>query len=58
MKQIEKIFLILGYLIQLLIDLIAGLTITFAIMIIVFPFTFIYKRIKQAALDFEEQFLR
>ena len=57
MKQIEKIFLILGYLIQLLIDLIAGLTITFGV-IIVFPFTFIYKRLKQAVIDFDEQFLR
>lgn len=39
-------FILVGSVIQLSIDIIFGLTITFALMIIVYPFTFLYERLK------------
>lgn len=43
--------ILLGILTQLLIDLTFGLVITLAVTIIVFPFSFIYQRIKVAYFE-------
>jgi hypothetical protein len=46
MKILRLMFILVGSVIQLSIDIIFGLTITFALMIIVYPFTFLYERLK------------
>ena len=43
----ENTILIIGLMIKLLIDIIFGLTISFAIMVVVYPFTFMYQILKQ-----------
>lgn len=51
MKRIKQSMILLGILTQLLIDLTFGLVITLAVTIIVFPFSFIYQRIKVAYFE-------
>ena len=46
MKTLKLIFILVGSVIQLSIDIIVGLTFTFGLMIVVYPFTFLYERLK------------
>ena len=46
--------MLVGLVIQLSIDIIIGLTLSFAIMIIIFPFTFLYERLKVHYYDIKE----
>ena len=46
MKTLQKTIQAFGLLIQLSIDIIIGLTFTFAAIIIVYPFSFLYERLK------------
>lgn len=57
MKTIVTTLKLIGLLITLLIDITLGLILTLSIMIIVFPFNFIYERLKIAYYEIKEQIL-
>lgn len=57
MKTIVTTLKLIGLLITLLIDITFGLILTLSIMIIVFPFNFIYERLKIAYYEIKEQII-
>lgn len=56
-KKIMITLKLIGLLISLLIDITIGLIITISIMIVVFPFNFIYERLKVAYYEIKEQII-
>jgi len=57
MKTIKTSLKLIGLLITLLIDLTCGMIITLMIIVIVFPFNFIYERLKVAYYEIKEHIL-
>jgi hypothetical protein len=54
MKTIKKLIILIGILIKLLIDISFGLLVTIIVILVVYPFTFIYERCKQVYYEIKQ----